>query len=502
MGDAGGDRILRNSTWNLAAQGVYAIFHIAAIALLARGLGKDGLGEYYTLFALVLVAQLLLEAGIGTALTRRLAQDAAALKDTVAQASAIFTLIALASAALFVAAGALAAWWRRDPGALLDFSLAGVACAALQVQRFCAGVFRAFEQFGAENLSRVLQGASLALLLGALIVLERVALTPALLVLAVSQLLAAAYLMVALHRSLRGVGWRLSGGQLRAWLAQGVPLGLGDVLRGLTWQLDTVLLGWMRPAAEVGIYSVAYRPLGPLNWLPRAVAAASFTSFARLAESDREALGRSFAATVRVLWIASLPFVVALYVCAEPVVRLIAGSAYLEAAVPLRILIWLTCLSFISYPLGVLFAAVGRARAYARLAAAVFALEVLLELALIPWWGYFGACAGTLLGELAFTLAGFTLCYRMRIRSLEWGALARATGAAALMAAALWPARDAEIAVVLSAMAGATVLYLVLCIAFGAVGVAELKRYYRALTPRVIVETKPRKDVASETTRV
>ena len=73
-------------------------------------------------------------------------------------------------------------------------------------------------------------------------------------------------------------------------------MGLADVVRKLTWQLDTVLLALLQPAAVVGIYTVAYRPLGALNWLPQAVMSALFPSLARMADRDPRGLAAAFAA--------------------------------------------------------------------------------------------------------------------------------------------------------------------------------------------------------------
>ena len=39
-----------------------------------------------------------------------------------------------------------------------------------------------------------------------------------------------------------------------------------------------------------------------------------------------------------------------------------------------------------------------------------FVLEAVLEIALIPWWGYLGACTGSLVAEVVFAVAGLTAC--------------------------------------------------------------------------------------------
>lgn len=466
--------IIRNSTLNLIAQGLNAVFRLGVILLLTRALTKDALGDFFTLFALVLVVQPLTEGAISTVLTRRLAQRPEALRETLAQAAGLGTLAAILSFLVFVPLGA--GWcavrdaWPMWPG----FLAAGVACAGLQVQRCCAGAFRAFDEFAPENWATVLQGAAFAVLVTVLFLAGPVSLGSVVVMLALSYLLAAGYMVYRLVRRWP-IGWRLGRGVFRDWLGEGVPLGFGDMVRGLTWQLDTILLALMQPAAIVGLYSVAYRPLGPLNWLPRAVLTAAFPSFARMAAS--EGLDRAFGQGVRLLWVLSLPIAIGICICAEPLVLLLGGPDYAEAAVPLRILIWVSVLSFVSLQFRFLFAAVGRQRVFACLVVVVFAVELVVETALIPWAGYLGACAGTVLGELVFTAAGLYVCHRLKLATLEWGAMGRAVVAGAVMAVPLWFVRGWPLPLLVVAGVLDTVFYLALCVGLGAIRWEEARRF-------------------------
>jgi O-antigen/teichoic acid export membrane protein len=474
-------RVVRNSTLNLLAQGLNAAFRLGVILLLTRVLSKDALGEFFTLFALILVVQPLAEGGISTVLTRRLAQRPESLRQTLAEAAGLGTLSALLSFLVFLPLGtawcAAAGDWGMWPG----FVAAGVACAGFQVQRCFAGAFRAFDEFGPENWATVLQGAAFAVLVTALFLSGPVGLSSVVAMLAVSHVLAAAYLVVRLVGRWP-LGWRLNRAVLRDWLREGVHLGVGDMVRGMTWQLDTILLGLMQPAAIVGLYSVAYRPLGPLNWLPRAVLTAAFPSFARMAAADGAGLQRAFVHSVRLLWIVSLPIAVVVCICAEPLVLLLGGPDYLEAAVPLRILIWVAVLSFISLQFRFLFAAVGRLQVFARLVILVFVVELVVETALIPWAGYLGACAGTVLGEVVFTAAGLYVCRRMGVAGFEWGAMGRAALAGAAMAVPLWFVRGWRLELLIPAAALATVFYVALCVLLGALRWEEARRFGAAFS--------------------
>jgi stage V sporulation protein B len=471
-------RVLRNSTINLSSQGLYAVFHLLSVIILARGLGKDGFGEFYTLFALILVVQLVVEVGTGRILTLRISQAPPLWRKTAGEAGGVFALLSLASAAVFWLGGGLWSWYRHDAGLFFEFVAAGIACAALQVQRFAAGIFQAFEMFGYENGARILQGA---LFTAGVFALIGQGLPMVMQALAASQLLGAALMLVALRRRWGRLGGHLNLPILKTWLGEALPLGLGDMIRGLTWQLDTILLAFLQAPAVVGIYSIAYRPLGPLNWLPRAVLTAAFPSFARMAQ-DRLPLNRAFSTSIRLLWIISIPIAVAIFVCAEPLVIVLAGPDYLEAVVPLRILIWITSLSFLSFQFAFLLTAVHQQRSYAWLVGLVFVLEAAVELALIPWWSYLGACIGSILGEIAFTVLGLALCRRLGYGQMPWRPLALAVLAGAGMGLILWPLRAWPLGVLIPAVALATAFYLIICIGSGALQWQEVRRFFGMLT--------------------
>ena len=185
----------------------------------------------------------------------------------------------------------------------------------------------------------------------------------------------ALYAAWALQRGWKCLGFELNRRIIRDWVPESLPLGVGDLVQRITWQVDTILLGQLRPLAEVGLYSIAYRPLQPLNLVPRTVLAVTFPEFSRLAHVDRPALGRAFTASIRLLWIVSLPISIAVCAVAEPLVVLPAGTEFAEAATPLRLLIWIVNLSFISTQFRFLFTAIDQQRMFTRLVVPILVLK-------------------------------------------------------------------------------------------------------------------------------
>src|SRR5437016_1276076 len=66
-------RLLGKSLFNMAVQALHAVLNLVTFFVLARSLGKQVFGEYALLYALIMVVQLVIEAGTTTLLTCRIA---------------------------------------------------------------------------------------------------------------------------------------------------------------------------------------------------------------------------------------------------------------------------------------------------------------------------------------------------------------------------------------------------------------------------------------------
>lgn len=471
-------RVVRNSTMNLAA---VLAGNLATVVVLVKRLEPGPLGQYYVVFSVIWIVQLLMEAGISTILTHRLVQQVQGRKETLAEAAGLLFAVCAASLLVLAGLGAATAAFTRDGQWALVFVAAGGACAGMQVQNFVAAVFRADERFGQDSLSKLVQAFSFGALLFPLVRHTPHDLLGAVGAFALSNLLAGLYLCGSYWRNWGPPGWRLDRAMLRDWLADSIPVGLGDVFRRITLQVDTVLLGLFAPFAAAGIYNLAYRPLGFLRLVPRVILTVSFPSFSHLAAQSREALDRALARSVRLLWLGSLPLAMGIVVCADHLVLLIGSRSYAAAATPMRWLIWVVCLTYISTQFRFYLAALGRQTVFTRLSLLVLVVESALIAGLIPRWGYMGACYGVLWGEALFLSGGFAACHRLGLRGIEWGKLIAGGMLAASIGAVLWPLRTQPFWPLLGCCGVATVAYLAACAASGLLTRQELLRLAAAM---------------------
>ena len=468
-----GRRIVRNGWLNLGGHMLFALLQFVVVFVLARQLGMAGLGDYYTLITMMLIVQLIFESGMGTVLTMRIAQSPDIARQQIAEASGMFTVISVVSALVILLLGG--GWFLSRNAVNWYPAVLGtaVACSAIQWQRFAAGVFQASEIFVYENLAKVLQVTLYLLGLTLLVISDASNLNTAIVALAVSHVLAAVFLLWRLARQCDGIGWQFDLRIADQWGRRALPLGWGDVLRTITWQLDTIGLAIFTSPVQVGTYSLAYRPLGPLNWIPRAMLAAAFPTVTRHAKTHSESTCQAFATSTRLLLVMGIPLAIGLFFAAEPLIHLLVGEQFRASVGLLQVLIWVIILSFVSQQFRFFLTAVHLHRYFAVLVAMTLALKVALLLWLAPTYGAFGACLGTLVSEAIFTCVGLALCVQVGIARIDWKLFGRLVISAAIMSIVAWFGRELDLILLIPWLGLATVVYLVACYGQGVFGHEE-----------------------------
>src|SRR5687767_11893807 len=94
-------RIVRNSAFNAMGVALILPFNFIALFTLARRLGKDSLGTFFTIFAISAVIHWIADAGVSTVLTRRVARAPEQLRQIVGEATGMLMLVCLASVTSF-----------------------------------------------------------------------------------------------------------------------------------------------------------------------------------------------------------------------------------------------------------------------------------------------------------------------------------------------------------------------------------------------------------------
>jgi O-antigen/teichoic acid export membrane protein len=459
---------------------VGAALFFVVVVVIARYLGVEGFGHYSFVMAVASVFQLVADMGVRNVVIRDLAVDPQSVGRRLAVARTLLVALSMASMAGIVGLSFVVT---SDPVLRQSFWLAGAAVMMTFYALGYSAVLRAFERMDADILGFVLHKV---LLLVLVLALARTAL--GLRGVFAMNLLANAALYVyyrALVSREHGVT-RLSRDLRAAWalLADSAPLGVAEVLRRLTWQVDRLVLTALATPAAVGLFSTAYKFPEAFKPLAQNLTLPLFPSFSRLAASSAEAAVEAAHRALRLLYALGAPVAVVLAVLADRVVALLFGSAYREAGTALAILAPMALLLLPTSLFAYLFTALGRQRWYTACAAAALVVNLGLDLLLIPRLGFEGAAVASTASEAGLFVAGLVALRGYGGTSAALRPLVGPLLASAVPAALCMLARDARPFSLALALLGSGVAYVAALLALGVLGPSDLREFLASLRLR------------------
>ena len=177
-----------------------------------------------------------------------------------------------------------------------------------------------------------------------------------------------------------------------------LPIGAGIVLSALYFRVDLFLVEFWRGTAAVGLYNAVFRLVEALRLFPAAVLAVALPVLCRAA--DRRPLTR----VTLLVTLSGLALTIGLWFSADQVIVLLYGDRY-DIAVPVfRILLLGFPLMSLNYALTHQLVGWHRHGFYAAVAAAALAVNVALNVLLIPESGIVGAAWTTVWTEVVVSL--------------------------------------------------------------------------------------------------
>jgi O-antigen/teichoic acid export membrane protein len=147
---------------------------------------------------------------------------------------------------------------------------------------------------------------------------------------------------------------------IRSMFSFSVPLIAVDILAAIGYNLDYTLVGRMLGDTALGLYTMAYKiPELAISSICVMLAQVLFPAYSSV-QHDMRLLTRGFLATIRYLQVVITPIALTIIILADPLVRGLLGSAWIEA-IPLFQLIAVACLMrSIGTNVGDVYKAVGR----------------------------------------------------------------------------------------------------------------------------------------------
>jgi O-antigen/teichoic acid export membrane protein len=262
---------------------------------------------------------------------------------------------------------------------------------------------------------------------------------------------------------------------LRQLVSIGLPIGISGVLIIAYARIDQVIVFSVAGSKQAGLYGAVYNVLDQSHFVPISIMTTLAPVLAASWPADRARLLRTARLTGELLAIASFGALAFAIVAAEPVVRLIFGAEFADAAPALPVLGAAFVLICFGYLNGNLLLVLGLQRRLLRISLLALVVNVIGNLILVPLFGFMGAACMTLATEAVVFASAFTLVLRaLELRRPKLGRLGRTAIAAVALGAALGALRLAD-APLGALVATACVLYPALLVALRAFGADDVR---------------------------
>jgi O-antigen/teichoic acid export membrane protein len=437
-----GTRAVSNSIFILAARAVSRVISLVVVIVLANALGDADYGRYSTLVFYSGLVAVIGDLGFQSLYTREAARNRPELGDYLG--TLIFFRVFLAVAAALVLALGLGL-----VAGLPSLILPG--CALLVSTAYASLLRNTFYAVGRAEFDAVAIVAETLIQAGLIVLGSRTHAGVAYYVLAY----AASYTFtivysVAVIRTfhLGRINLRLDMNLITRWLPLALPFAATFFLTNVYFRAGFFILQLFRSFAEVGWYTLAYKPFEALQFVPLAIQTVVYPLLGVYFVSNSSALKVAYERFFKVLVLLGWPLTVGTFVLVHPINQIFNRSGQFAQSEPaLRILAFGIVFLFANSAFYAMLNAINRQGLNAWATALAAVLAVVLNLAAIPFFGYLGAAVVTVVVEASLCTAGWWFVQlrhpelRLNVIALTW----RIALAGVIMGSVLFPLRSFSI---------------------------------------------------------
>ncbi|HKW58329.1 MAG TPA: flippase [Candidatus Dormibacteraeota bacterium] len=437
-----GGRAVTNSVLILAARTVSRVISLVVVIVLANALGATSYGQYTTLIAYSGLVAVVGDLGFQSLYTREAARNRSELGAYLG--TLIVFRVALAAAAALVLALALGL------GAGLP-SLILPGCALLIATAYASLLRNTFYSVGRAEFDAIAVVVETLIQAGLIVLGARRHSGVSYYVLAytASYTFTIVYSLVVIQVFRLGrvrLGFDL--GLVQRWLPLALPFALTFFLTNVYFRAGFVILQQLRSFAEVGWYTLAYKPFEALQFVPLAIQTVVYPVLGVYFVSDPARLKVAYERFFKVLVLLGWPLTVGTFVLVHPINQVFNRSGQFAQSEPaLRILAFGIVFLFANSAFYAMLNAMNRQGLNAWATGLATVVAVALNLVAIVLFGYLGASVATVLTEAALCTFGWWFVQvrrpelRLSVLRLTWRILL----AGAIMGAVLFPVRGYSI---------------------------------------------------------
>jgi O-antigen/teichoic acid export membrane protein len=206
-------------------------------------------------------------------------------------------------------------------------------------------------------------------------------------------------------------------------IKESFPLAVSSLCITLIFRVDIFVLTWLGSASDIALFDVPNRMIMQAQMLPVSFSLALFPLLSRFAEKDGAAEGeRYYNNAQKILLVLAMPIAALLISSGRPLIVALFGSEFSAAATSLGILAPTIVFLFLISFQNLFITAMNRQVLNTLSVAVALALNFILDILLVPVYGYIGASIATVLSYFVLLAMNTYFIRRLGIQTRQ-GAL-------------------------------------------------------------------------------
>lgn len=406
--------IARNTLHYSSALVFQKVLGFIYFALIARGLGVEATGQYVFALSFTTLFAVLADIGFAPVLTREIAKNPENTQSLFTQVFSVKVLISVITYGLVVLFVNILNY--PDITKTLVY-IAGIVMVLDSFSLIFWSVFRGFQNLRFEAKG-VIGHQSITVVLGLTALYLGLGVVPLLIATAVGSLFYALFsLWLLLHHLKIKLAVKYDRESIKWFLKTALPFALAGVFARIYTQIDTVMLSKLGCSTQaicdqyVGWYGIASKVTLALQFIPMALAASLYPALSEQFEHAPERLTFTFERAWKYLAIIVLPLSGGVIVFARELVTIVWGTEFINAALPLQILMGSLVFLFLTFPNGSLLNAAGRQLTNTVFMGIAVVINVGMNIWLISTMQMTGAAIASISSTFVLFFLGFIMSY-------------------------------------------------------------------------------------------
>jgi O-antigen/teichoic acid export membrane protein len=409
--------LLKNVFSLVSANIIVRVLSLVFISFVARYLGVENFGKYTTILAFATIVEFFSRMGLMKIIVRDVAQDRSKSSTYISTATSILFITSVIGCM-----GVILVVLAMDyPSEMVK--LTAIACVSMifhSIQGPAAAVLRAHERMEILGVIQIMI-AVFKCGAGILILKAGCGLTELIwLVVAINILGTVLYLSVV-HKGFIPIRWSYDPSLGRLIIKEGALLFIINVLVFIRARADIILLSKLQGPIAVGFYGAAKRTIEYIGILRVGTIGALFPRLSVRWSDSPSSLLEIYEKVLRIFTVIYLPIAVGTAFFSREIIRLIYGKEYLEGAIALQILAAALLFDVMSGPASMVIIItkknLGR---LVPLVATITLLFILLNLFLIPKYGFVGSSVVVLISSILGLVIRLSLIRSLFHRRPQW----------------------------------------------------------------------------------